>query len=83
MNKFNSILKDTIVIGFGNLFSKGIIFFLVPLQTAMMTTSDYGLAEILFNLLNVLIPIFTLGISEAGMRFSIDNANNKKSVFYT
>ena len=44
MNKFNSILKDTIVIGFGNLFSKGIIFFLVPLQTAMMTTSDYGLA---------------------------------------
>lgn len=82
MNKFNSILKDTIVIGFGNLFSKGIIFFLVPLQTAMMTTSDYGLAEMLFNLLNVLIPIFTLGISEAGMRFSIDKANNKKSVFF-
>ena len=82
MNKFNSILKDTIVIGFGNLFSKGIIFFLVPLQTAMMTTSDYGLAEMLFNLLNVLIPIFTLGISEAGMRFSIDEANNKKAVFF-
>ena len=82
MNKFNSILKDTIVIGFGNLFSKGIIFFLVPLQTAMMTTSEYGLAEMLFNLLNVIIPIFTLGISEAGMRFSIDKANNKKSVFF-
>ena len=47
-----------------------------------MTTSDYGLAEMLFNLLNVIIPIFTLGISEAGMRFSIDKANNKKSVFF-
>lgn len=83
MSGLTSLLKDTAIIGFGNIFSKGIIFFLIPLQTAVMSTSDYGVAEMLFNLVNILIPIFTLGIAEAGMRFSVDNANveKRKSVF--
>lgn len=83
MSSFTSLLKDTAIIGFGNIFSKGIIFFLIPLQTAVMSTSDYGVAEMLFNLVNILIPIFTLGIAEAGMRFSVDveNVGKRKSVF--
>lgn len=81
MNQANSLIKDTAIIGFGNLFSKGIIFFLIPLQTSVMSKSDYGIAEMLFNLVNILIPIFTLGIAEAGMRFSIDRVEQRKSIF--
>lgn len=80
-NRGLNLLRDTIVIGFGSLFSKGIIFFLIPLQTAVMSTSDYGLAEMFYNLVNILVPIFTLGIAEAGMRFSITNVAKRKSVF--
>lgn len=82
MNQANSLIKDTAIIGFGNLFSKGIIFFLIPLQTSVMSKSDYGIAEMLFNLVNILIPIFTLGIAEAGMRFSIDRVDKRKNIFF-
>lgn len=81
MNQFKSLIKDTAIIGFGNIFSKGIIFFLIPLQTSVMSKSDYGIAEMLFNLVNIIIPIFTLGIAEAGMRFSIDMAEQRKKIF--
>lgn len=81
--KDKELLRDTAIIGFGNIFSKGIIFFLIPLQTAVMSTSNYGVAEMLFNLVNILIPVFTLGIAEAGMRFSVDSDSleKRKSVF--
>lgn len=81
MGKEYSLIKDTAIIGFGNIFSKGIIFFLIPLQTAVMSTSEYGIAEMFFNLVNILMPIFTLGIAEAGMRFSIDNVKKRRSIF--
>lgn len=82
MNQFKSLIKDTAIIGFGNIFSKGIIFFLIPLQTSVMSKSDYGIAEMLFNLVNIIIPIFTLGIAEAGMRFSIDRAEQRGKIFF-
>lgn len=79
---FRQLLKDTTIIGFGNFFSKGIIFFLIPLQTSVLSKSDYGIAEMLFNLVNIIIPIFTLGITEAGMRFSLDMAEQRKKIFF-
>lgn len=80
-NKISDLLKDTFIIGFGNLFSKGIIFFLIPLQTSSMSKSEYGIAEMLFNLVNILIPIFTLGIAETGMRFCIGDDERRSKVF--
>lgn len=78
---YRELLKDTAIIGFGNIFSRGIVFFLIPLQTSVMSKSEYGLAEMLFNLVNILIPIFTLGIAEAGMRFAIGAKEDQEKVF--
>lgn len=81
MNRSQALLKDTAFIALGDIFSKGIFFLLIPIQTAVMSKGEYGLAEMLFNLINILIPIFTLGIAEAGMRFSIGNIGNRSKVF--
>ena len=54
LNHYLTLIKDTAIIGFGNMFSKGILFILVPLYTSSMCKADYGLAELLFNIVNVL-----------------------------
>ena len=44
-NKEQKFLRDTAVIGIGNILSKGIVFLLIPIHTAMLTPAEYGLAR--------------------------------------
>lgn len=56
-----------------------ITFFLVPIYTASLSTSDYGTADLVSTIAMVLVPILTLNIGEAVMRFSLDeNADYNK-----
>lgn len=80
MNQYKLLLKDTLIIGFSNIFSKGVFFLVIPLQTFSMSKSEYGLAEFIFSLMNIFIPLFTLGLSEAGMRFAISDEEKRKEI---
>lgn len=73
------LFKNTIIFGIGNIATKFINIFLVPLYTAHLVASEYGTADLLYTLCNFLIPLFTLNIVEAVLMFSLDkNANEKK-----
>lgn len=60
---------------------KTISFFMVPLYTYCLTTTDYGTADLLTNTVQLLVPILTLQIQDAVLRYSMDEHCNPDSVF--
>ena len=76
-NKY--LFKNTIIFAIGNIATKFINLFLVPLYTNCLIASEYGTADLLYTLCNFLIPLLTLNIAEAVLMFSLyKNANDKK-----
>lgn len=55
---------------------KILAFFFVPLYTNFLTTRQYGTVDLISTTVNLLLPIFTLNIAEAVMRFTIDDKDN-------
>ncbi len=53
----------------------------MPFVTAMMSTGSYGDADLIQQTVNVLIPIVTLQVNSAALRFSLDKAADKRDVF--
>lgn len=73
------LLKNTIFFSIGNFGSKIINFFLVPLYTNVLSVAEYGTVDLMTILTTVLVPIITLNLSEAVLRFSLDkNADREK-----
>ena len=55
----------------------------MPFVTRMMGTGDYGAADLVQQTANVLIPIVTLAVNSAALRFALDKAADKADVFTT
>ncbi len=80
-NRTKYLIKNTAIFAINNIATKLIVFLLVPLYTYFLTTSEYGVVDLLFTISSVLVPIFTLNVSEAIYRFSMDkDANNNKII---
>ncbi|AHF07664.1 lipopolysaccharide biosynthesis protein [Desulfitobacterium metallireducens] len=79
--KFMRLLSDTFVFAIGNVFSKVILFFLMPLYTTTLTTEQYGVADLLNNSIELFLPVATLCISDAVYRFVIDEDSDKQQIF--
>jgi len=65
----------------GNVGSKLITFFLVPLYTSALTTEEYGTTDLIFTLYSLLIPIVTLQCSFALMRFALEKDADHSQLF--
>ena len=72
-HKFKGLMKDTMIFALGNFGSKIILFFLVPLYTNYLTASEYGLAEFIFTMSQLLYPILSLCIFEGIIRIGMKN----------
>ena len=81
MNKYKRLLSNTTILGIGTFSSKLLVFFLVRFYTACLTQEEYGIADIVTQTANLLIPILSLGLFEAIFRLSMDNNENSKKVF--
>lgn len=53
----------------------------MPFVTRMMGTGDYGSADLVQQTVNVLIPVVTLQVNSAALRFALDKAVDKSDVF--
>lgn len=60
---------------------KALSFFLVPLYTSILTTAQYGVADLISTTVMLLVPIFTLDIQDAAMRFALDKHCDNRAVF--
>lgn len=81
MDKYKKLASNTLIFAIGTFSSKVLSFLLMPFVTRMMGTGDYGAADLVQQTVNVLIPIVTLQVNSAALRFSLDKAVNKSDVF--
>lgn len=66
------LIKNTAILTIGSLGSKFITFFLIPLYTNSLSTTQYGIVDLIVTINTVLAPIVTVNIGEAVMRFALD-----------
>lgn len=71
-NRGKYLAKNTLIFAIGNIATKLISFVLVPLYTSILSTSQYGVVDLVNTVGNVMAPILIVNISEAVMRFSLD-----------
>ena len=80
MNKYKKLVSNSFVFAIGNLGTKFIGFFLLPLYTYYLTKNDFGIVDLLTTTLSLMIPIFTLSIFDSVLRFAMDKNYDKEAV---
>ena len=75
ISEIKKFLKHSFIYGMGTLLSKIVGFLLIPLYTRYLTTSDYGVLELL-DLTSTIVSIFiSMRIGSAVIRFYYDSAD--------
>lgn len=81
MKKYKELLKNILLFAISSFIPKTINFFLIPLYTAYLTTSEYGVSDLINTTVSLFIPVFTLNIKDSVLRFSLDKKCDKKDTF--
>ncbi|WP_159442030.1 oligosaccharide flippase family protein [Clostridium sp. Marseille-P2415] len=79
-NKYFQLILNTSLFALGNLGSKFIVFILMPLYTNALTTTEYGISELVITGTNLLIPFVSVSIQDATLRFVLDKNNKSGEV---
>lgn len=80
MGKYKYLFKNIGLLTLSNFATKLLSFFLVPLYTSVLTTDQYGTYDLFNTTVSVLIPILTVNILEAVLRFSMDKDYNQDAI---
>lgn len=76
-------MSDTVLFTISNFASKALVFLLLPLYTNILSTEEYAIADLITTTINLILPILTLSITEAVLRFSFDKGIKKNEVLST
>lgn len=80
MNKSKYLIKNMGILTISNFSSKILVFLLVPLYTSVLSTAEYGSYDLAVSTATLFYPILTLNVTDAIMRFSMDQTCNKKCI---
>ncbi len=80
MSKEQTLRKNVTFMAIGNFASKILTFLLIPLYSSVLTTAEYGTADIISTTITLLTPILTLQINEAVIRFCLDPDADRDAV---
>ncbi|MDN3954784.1 lipopolysaccharide biosynthesis protein [Sporolactobacillus laevolacticus] len=80
MNKYKKLAANSLIFAIGNLGSKLIALLLIPLYTYYLSTTQYGTIDLITTTLSLLLPIFTLSIYDAVLRFAMDKGYDKSAI---
>ena len=81
MSRLKKLFSNTAIIAIGTFGSKLLVFLLMPLYTAWLSTGEYGAAEMVMSISNFLIPIAAVGVSTGVFRFAAEKEADKQAVF--
>lgn len=79
--KYSYLSKNILLFMISGFVPKILTFLLVPIYTRYLTTEEYGISDLISTTVSLLLPIFTLDIQDAVMRFAMDKNYNQKDVF--
>lgn len=80
-NRYKKLMGNTIIFAIGTFSSKMLVFLMLPFYTNILSTGEYGTVDALINVGQLMIPIASVGINNAVIRFGLENKVDRKSVF--
>ena len=78
--KIQNLTKNTALFMINNLGTKIVAFLFVPLYTHVFSTSEYGTIDLITTAVQLLIPVLTLNIQEAVLRYGLDPEYDSSAV---
>ena len=80
--KYTTLVSNTLLFAISNFSSKLLSFFIRPYLSYALDSPDVmGVSSLLQQATNLLIPVVSLGVAYAVIRFGLDKENDKSSVF--
>lgn len=83
MDKYKKLISNTVIFAIGTFSSKVLVFLLMPLYTRVLTNAEYGVTDLIIQTGNLLLPLVSLGIVNAVLRFGLERTSRKSDVFTT
>ena len=80
-SKIKELLSNTLLFTVANLGSKIMVFLMVPLYTAVLTTEEYGVSDLVQTTAMLLFPLLSLSVSDAVLRFCFIKDYSTSDVF--
>lgn len=78
MGKYKDLALNLGLFVLNSVVTKLISFFLVPLYTAYMSAAEYGLTDMANTVISLVLPLATLDMSEAAVRYIVGDKANKE-----
>lgn len=78
--KIQNLTKNTALFMISNFSTKLISFLLLPLYTYVFSASEYGTVDLMTTAVQLLIPVLTLNIQEAILRYGLDTRYDSSEV---
>lgn len=79
-SKYQYLAGNIALFSVSNFVSKILVYLLVPLYTNVLTTEEYGVADIMQVTLLLLVPALTVNMGEAALRFGIEKVSKRGSI---
>ena len=80
-SKFKYLNKNILLFTISGVIPKLLSFLMVPFYTSVLTPIDYGISDLITTTVMLMVPIFTLDIQDAVLRYSLDKNYDLSSVF--
>ena len=81
MNKYIKLVKNISIFAIGTFTSKLLVFLLTPFYTSVLSPEQFGDVNLIVDTSNLIIPIATICITDAVIRFGLDRAVDRNQVF--
>lgn len=80
MQGYKYLFKNIGLLTLSQFGTKILVFFLIPLYTSILSTAEYGTYDLFTTTINLLVPIFTLNLSDAVLLFALDETKNRSEI---
>lgn len=72
MSKTTALAKNTLLIAISRISTQLVMFFMLPLYTATLSTGEYGTADLIMTYAGLFAPLIMLNVQQAIFRYLID-----------
>ncbi len=72
MSREKTLAKNTVLLMIGKICTQCVSFFMLPLYTAILTTEEYGTADLIITYVSLLYPIIGMQFEQGLFRMMLD-----------
>ena len=83
MNPYRNLVSNTALFGISTFGARFLTFLLTPFYTRVLSSTEYGITDLLLQTGNLILPIAAVGITNAVIRYGLEETCDKNGVFTT